>query len=132
MFGRLFYVVALTTVFSSCASDPYEGDPGPDGPGPEAPGADASESDEPPQEEHPGPVTVCAELPPVPGGTCTVSGTGAALHIRGTVLAPDGVLVGGQIVVDAEGTIQCVGCDCQAEATAAGARPVECGTNVVS
>src|SRR5688572_29388163 len=56
--------------------------------------------------------TLCTQLPPVSSGTCEVTpGTDERL-ILGNILTPQTVFVGGQVVVNAEGQITCVGCDC--------------------
>lgn len=59
------------------------------------------------------PEEVCENLPPATsGGTCDVTAGGEAKILKGTVLTPTRVLVGGQVAVDANGQITCVGCDC--------------------
>ena len=74
---------------------------------------------------------VCASAPPPPSGqTCAVSGAGAAKLIRGDVLAPSGLLKGGQVLVDATGHIACVGCNCAA--LAPGATAIACPGAVIS
>jgi large repetitive protein len=55
---------------------------------------------------------VCEELPPLASGTCEVTSVGAAQLIKGNILTPTTVFVGGQVAIDAEGKITCVGCDC--------------------
>ncbi|MFT4623052.1 MAG: cytosine/adenosine deaminase-related metal-dependent hydrolase [Myxococcota bacterium] len=66
-------------------------------------------------------------------GLCNASpGAGDATVLRGRVLAPDEVLVGGEVLVDAAGDIVCVGCDCSAEAEYADASVVTCPDAVVS
>ncbi|HEY1097379.1 MAG TPA: amidohydrolase family protein, partial [Myxococcota bacterium] len=57
-------------------------------------------------------VTTCAQLAPLPEGTCTRTPGDAGLLITGDVLLPDGVLVGGQVRVDVDGVITCAACDC--------------------
>jgi hypothetical protein len=58
---------------------------------------------------------LCETLPPLAdGATCEVSGTGAAKLIKGVVLTPTTIFRGGQVAVDATGSITCVGCDCAA------------------
>ncbi len=54
----------------------------------------------------------CATLPPVASGTCEVSGTGPTKLIKGEVLTANTLFHGGQVAVDAQGSITCVGCDC--------------------
>ncbi|HVW27286.1 MAG TPA: amidohydrolase family protein [Polyangiaceae bacterium] len=56
---------------------------------------------------------ICRALAPSKSGTCVVSGgTSKQTLITGTVLLPDRVLHGGQVLVDEAGGIACVGCDC--------------------
>lgn len=78
-------------------------------------------------------VVQCGELPAVEGGTCAVTSPGnSALRIRGTVLAPETVYVGGEVVTDANGDILCVGCDCGDAAGADAATEITCPEGVVS
>ncbi len=58
--------------------------------------------------------TVCEVLPPVASGTCEVTTGSETKLIKGNILTPDGVLIGGQVAVDSGGTITCVGCNCAA------------------
>jgi cytosine/adenosine deaminase-related metal-dependent hydrolase len=60
------------------------------------------------------------------------AGTSAQLITGGSVLVPGKVLHGGQVLVDESGVIQCVGCDCTANAAAAGATTIACPSGVVS
>ncbi|HEY5949217.1 MAG TPA: amidohydrolase family protein, partial [Kofleriaceae bacterium] len=55
---------------------------------------------------------ICEELPALSSGVCEVQSLGAAKLIKGNVLTPTGILRGGQVAIDAEGQITCVGCDC--------------------
>jgi cysteine-rich repeat protein len=73
---------------------------------------------------------VCANLSPLPSGTCEVTPGDGSKLIIGTVLAPDTIYRGGQVLVDAQGAIACVGCAC--DAMAAGATKITCPTGVVS
>lgn len=79
-------------------------------------------------------VTICPgdALPPLASGVCEVSGSGPGLLIQGDILAPSEVFRGGQVFVDATGTIACVGCDCSATAGASAATHVTCPNGVVS
>lgn len=54
----------------------------------------------------------CEELPPVASGTCSVTGSGATKLLKGEVLTPTKLFHGGQVAIDAQGSITCVGCDC--------------------
>lgn len=78
----------------------------------------------PPNEE------LCATLSPLPSGTCAVTAGGAELLLEGDVLAPATVYRGGQVLVDADGVITCVGCDCAAAAP--GATRVTCPAGAIS
>lgn len=75
-------------------------------------------------------VRTCRTLQPSAGQACSiVPGTSARL-ITGTILAPDEVLVGGQVLVNANGRIACVGCDCSANGLLA--TRITCPGGVVS
>src|SRR5690606_29430530 len=68
----------------------------------------------PPPDAMEAPETLCEVLPPIASGTCEVTGTGAGKLLRGNVLTPTTMYRGGQVAVDAAGTITCVGCACAA------------------
>lgn len=55
---------------------------------------------------------VCETLAPLPSGTCEVTAGGEAKLIKGNILTPTGVLIGGQVAVNDAGQITCTGCDC--------------------
>ncbi|WP_240359078.1 lamin tail domain-containing protein [Pyxidicoccus trucidator] len=81
-------------------------------------------------------VSRCAAAaePALPGGaTCAVTraGNGARLF-TGVVLKDGETLLGGQVLVDAQGIIQCAACDCASAAGAAEATQVSCPTGVIS
>lgn len=101
---RALVVLSLIVSFGSGCSGCDDGD------NPQNP--DATIPDAPPD----GPQTeevLCETLPPNPSGaTCEVSGTGTTKLLKGIVLTPATVFLGGQVAVDAAGTITCVGCDC--------------------
>jgi len=79
------------------------------------------------------PTTKCPKsLPPAASGTCGVVAGSAVRVIRGTVIAPDQVFAGGEIVIDAQGKIACVGCDCTSTEGYAGATTLECADGVIS
>ncbi|QRK12485.1 lamin tail domain-containing protein [Archangium violaceum] len=85
-----------------------------------------------PMEQCPG----AASLPqPEAGATCTVipasTANGARLYM-GVVLMDGKTLNGGQVLVNAEGTITCAACDCSGEAEAAGAERISCPAGVIS
>jgi cytosine/adenosine deaminase-related metal-dependent hydrolase len=75
----------------------------------------------------------CGRAWDVAGGTaCDVSsGLGDQVVLRGDVLAPATTYVGGEVWLDASGTITCVGCDC-GDATTEEATIVTCPDAVVS
>ncbi len=94
-------------------------------------GADSEDMGEE-ETEHPPEVILCEDIEPPGEGTCEVAEGGDALLIRGNILAPESVLVGGQVLVSDEGIILCVGCDCSSEPEASGATVLTCGQGVVS
>jgi cytosine/adenosine deaminase-related metal-dependent hydrolase len=73
-------------------------------------------------------------LPPPPAtGTCVVSKEGTSgARFRGTVLAPTQTLHQGEVLIDADGFIACVGCDCGSAPGAAEASIVDCPEGVIS
>ena len=74
------------------------------------------------------PTTHCPKALPTPKtGTCDVTKGSATKVIRGTVLAPDQVYVGGEVVIDDKGKMVCVGCDCSTTAGYADATALSCG-----
>jgi cysteine-rich repeat protein len=73
-----------------------------------------------------------AMLPAPSGGPCDIVTGDAARLLTGDVLVPGKVYVGGQVLFDAQGIIQCVGCDCTQEPGAAAATQVVCPGSVVS
>jgi len=54
----------------------------------------------------------CEALPAVTTGTCSITPGGTSKLIKGEVLTPTKIFHGGQVAVDAQGSITCVGCDC--------------------
>ncbi|MBI4950526.1 MAG: lamin tail domain-containing protein [Myxococcales bacterium] len=83
-------------------------------------------------------VVVCQDLAPLPSGACAVTAGDGGRLIVGTVLAPNTIYRGGQVVVDTSGRITFVGCkaDCDADpacaALAASATAITCPAGVVS
>jgi large repetitive protein len=66
-------------------------------------------------------------------GVCDVSGlAGDGMVIRGTVLAQDEILLGGEVLVDDAGLITCAACDCSSEPGYDAAVEVNCAEGVVS
>ena len=77
---------------------------------------------------------ICGEPAPAPadGALCEVTSGSTALYMSGIVLAPGQVFLGGEVVVDGDGLIECVGCDCSGSAAASGATRVSCPFGVIS
>ncbi|MCB9744174.1 MAG: thrombospondin type 3 repeat-containing protein [Alphaproteobacteria bacterium] len=73
------------------------------------------------------------ELTAAQEGACTLATRGeAGLWLRGEVLTPDGVLGGGSVVLDADGTILCVACDCSDTLSTLDPSRVDCAEGVIS
>lgn len=85
-----------------------------------------------PASARPPAVETCRELAPLSSGVCSAAGGGPALLVRGTVLAPDRVFVGGEILISPEGTLLAVGCDTQEAAEGLDLTVVECPRGVIS
>lgn len=123
----LAFTSLLATGAANCACDPPE-EPAdaatPDG----STATDAGMVDVGPT------ITICPgdALPPLADGVCEATPGSDTLLITGDVLTPGEVLRGGQVLVDAEGSITCVACDCSDAAGAAGATAVVCPDGVVS
>jgi imidazolonepropionase-like amidohydrolase len=74
-----------------------------------------------------------ASRPPLPSGAiCEVTPGDTMILITADVLAPDRVLVGGQVLIDASGTIVCVDCDCSGMPGALTATQIDCPDGVLS
>ncbi|WP_426756962.1 lamin tail domain-containing protein [Myxococcus sp. Y35] len=75
-----------------------------------------------------------ADAPALPdGATCAVTQPGSAARLFTGVVLKDGeTLLGGQVLVDAQGVIQCAACDCSAAEGAAEATQVSCPGGVIS
>jgi cytosine/adenosine deaminase-related metal-dependent hydrolase len=87
------------------------------------------DADAPLDESGPGDAEADADVPdgpsvPSPPATVTREG-GPALLLRGTVLAPDGPLDPGDVLIGDDGNIACVAADCSAEPAAAAAAWIE-------
>ncbi len=79
------------------------------------------------------PTTTCPKALPAPAtGTCDITKGSGGTVLRGTVIAPDQVFVGGEVVLDGQGVIACVGCDCSGTAGYATATTLNCGDAVIS
>ena len=74
----------------------------------------------------------CRQLAPLPSGVCSAEGGGPALLLRGTVLAPDRVLAGGEVLISPEGVLLAVGCDAHEAAAGLELTTVECPRGVIS
>ena len=81
-----------------------------------------------------GATVTCARPLPAPpaAGTCEVTPGDQGRLLTGVVLAPDKVLIGGQVLLKTDGTIACVGCDCSGAAGAATATALVCPKGVIS
>jgi cysteine-rich repeat protein len=82
----------------------------------------------------PAPVTQCATLPALSSGaTCEITKPGNLWRLlQGVVLKDTGVLQGGQVLVDAQGIIQCAACDCSGTAGFEEATVISCPQGVIS
>jgi len=80
--------------------------------------------------------TTCAgadALPRPSAGACSVtSGGNGSVLITGVILGDGETFVGGQVLYGADGALQCVGCGCDAEPSAAEATKLVCPEVVVS
>src|SRR5262245_11806 len=65
------------------------------------------------------PVKTCKTVAPVSSGTCELTAGGSSTLIVGTILTPTQILQGGEVLVDPQGKIACVDCDCSAQAQGA-------------
>ena len=78
-------------------------------------------------------VTCPGPVPPSPAeGVCAVTAGNTTLRIQGDLLAPDGVIENGQMIVGSDGLIACVGCDCSDHPDFEMATRIECPEGVVS
>lgn len=73
---------------------------------------------------------VCGPVQPIAQGVCEVTPGGPAKIITGTVLTPGTIYRGGQVALNAQGLITCVGCDCKAQAQ--DATQILCPSGVIS
>ena len=79
------------------------------------------------------PSVTCPNIPAGPAtGTCAITPGDANKLFTAVVLASDKTYVGGQVLVNAAGSITCVGCDCSASAGAATATKIVCPKGVLS
>ncbi len=70
---------------------------------------------------------MCERLPPQPN-LCSVTPGSTTKLLKGIVLTPETMYIGGRVAIDADGIIQCVGCDCADDA----ATTVTCPSGVIS
>ena len=70
----------------------------------------------------------CEMLPPVTTGTCSVTPGGATKLLKGEILTPTTLFHGGQVAIDAQGSITCVGCNC----AEAGQTVISCPDGAIS
>ncbi|MBM4372606.1 MAG: hypothetical protein FJ098_13175, partial [Deltaproteobacteria bacterium] len=77
-------------------------------------------------------VTQCPALPVPEDGACAVEPGSIVLVLRGVILAPAEVFVGGEVLISSGGDIACVGCDCSGEPEYAGATRITCPQGIVS
>jgi len=73
--------------------------------------------------------------PPIPApssGSCSISGSGAYILIRGDVLKENNILHNAEVLVDGQGFIRCAGCDCSKEAGYNIATRLDCAYGLVS
>lgn len=77
-------------------------------------------------------VIACANPPTAAPGSdvCELSGSGARLRLVGDVLTPGRVYEQGSVVIDEDGVIECVGCDCGASES--GTTQLVCPDAVIS
>jgi large repetitive protein len=70
---------------------------------------------------------------PAGGTVCEMTKTGnTARVIRGRVVGTDKIYEGGEILVDGQGIIQCLGCDCSQNSAYGAATVVTCAEGVVT
>jgi hypothetical protein len=74
----------------------------------------------------------CETLPPIETGVCSVVTGDSNRLLKGNVLGSDKNYIGGQILVDDQGVILCVGCDCTGFPEAADATVITCAQGVIS
>jgi cysteine-rich repeat protein len=72
----------------------------------------------------------CETLPALPSGVCSVTAGDGSKLFKGVVLTPGRVFRGGQVAVNAGGTIMCVGCDCASQVPSA--TVITCPHGVIS
>ena len=72
-------------------------------------------------------------IPALQEGVCNTDGsTRSGLRLRGTVLTPNEVLRGGEVLISTAGVVLCAACDCSSLPEAASAARVTCPRGVIS
>ncbi len=85
-----------------------------------------------PTDTTPPPMGCDQAIPPATDGVCNVTqGSDSTLLIRGTLVLPEGLQENGQLLI-IDGSIACVGCDCDLRAEATGATELACAAGVIS
>jgi cytosine/adenosine deaminase-related metal-dependent hydrolase len=83
-------------------------------------------------------ITECGALPAITGRVCQVivpappALPSGSVRYRGDVLAPNQVFHGGEVLVDAQGHISCVGCSCSTTTGYANSIEVRCPDGAIS
>jgi len=79
------------------------------------------------------PTETCPNIPAAPdAGSCTITPGDGNKLFTAVILATDKTYVGGQVLVNAAGTITCVGCSCATSAGGATATKIVCPNAVLS
>ena len=120
------YVLPLSLLLAACPMSEPGGEPGADA------GNSTTDAGQPPRDSGPEPTQSCeTPLPAAAAGQdCLIEGSGDSLLIGGDLLLEDGVLEDGWLLIDNNGKIACIGCDCAAQAQ--NAKTVSCPDVVVS
>ncbi|MBI2377500.1 MAG: amidohydrolase family protein, partial [Deltaproteobacteria bacterium] len=71
-------------------------------------------------------------LAPPASGTCELTSGSGSLLIQGDIVVPSGILANGQLLIGADGVIECAACDCSSQASAASAKKLSCAKGLVS
>ncbi|HEY0195132.1 MAG TPA: hypothetical protein VGC42_28655, partial [Kofleriaceae bacterium] len=110
---RSLLVLALVVAgLAACGDNNHAGSNPPPDSGTGSAGGGSNPNEPPPVE------MACATLP-ASANTCDVTAGSSTILLKGNVLTPTNVYKGGQVLIGADGKIQCVGCDCSAGADGA-------------
>lgn len=125
-------VVGLWTLALAVACGGSDGHDEPDATA--GPDAGAAADAAPAPDATPEPTVTCEDdIPAATDGICdATAGTTGAVVVRGTVLAPDTVYERGAVLIDADGAIACVGCDCATNPAWDGATVIDCAGAAIS